>query len=85
MGSLETGLDELFHRAQHVYHRNITPCLEFINPSLELKGTKNLSEPKDLEHYFEEIGEVDKARTLQLPVLALSSVITKISEPLPVV
>ena len=72
MGSLETGLDELFHRAQHVYHRNITPCLEFINPSLELKGTKNLSETlKDLEHYFEEIGEVDKARTLQFRVGAI--------------
>ena len=72
LGVSEVSLDDIYEKAQHIYSRNIMPCLEFINPNLELVTTTNLSETlEQLELYFEGIGEVDKARILQFRTRAV--------------
>lgn len=72
LGLGEISLDDIYEKAQHIYNRNILPCLQFINPNIELVNSANLSETlKQLELYFEGVGEVDKARILQFRVRAV--------------
>lgn len=66
LGAAEIGLDEIYDKALRIYNRNIMPCLEFINPYTELKQSTNLSETlRELEVYFESVGEIEESRRLQ--------------------
>lgn len=78
-GQFETGqqqhsINELYEKAQQLHDRHIKPCLEFINPDIQLVNRKNFVESIDaLMDYYRQSGHESIAIAIRYKLTAVTS------------
>lgn len=73
-GQADISVNQLYERAETLYHRHILPCLEFISPTLQLKQAETfLQSLARLQAFYESIGQLDDSIHVQYRITAVSS------------
>ena len=81
-GNSTVTVDGLYERVTNLYTRYVLPCYEFINPNMEMKGTKSFTKSiQELINYYssEELKLYKTANALQYRKTAITSYFKNIS------
>ncbi|WP_131667690.1 hypothetical protein [Psychrobacter pygoscelis] len=80
-GERKHNVNELYQLAQKLHERYVQPCLEFINPDLQLVNSLNFVQAVDyLIHYYRDDGNEALAIAIQYKLTAITSYYKDIRE-----
>lgn len=73
-GHSSLSIHDLYDQANHLYHRHILPCLEFVSPVLQLQQTHTFIQSlEQLYAFFDSTSQLEYAILVQYRLTAVSS------------